>query len=215
MTAKCLLLGFYSSLKSVSGSVQVVASGSPDVSKSCVSLQAIHLSPSLAGSVRLSGCLQFMCQQFICLPVWLVVPSSPHVSNSCVSPCRLSFVSLSGWWCPALWMSPIHVSAIHLSPSLAGGAWPCACLQFMCLPLSPFICLPVWLVVSGSLHVSNSCVFPCGISFVSSLAGGVRLPGCLQFMCLPLLQRICLPVWLVASGYSLVSQSASNSCASP
>ena len=202
-------------------------------------LTAIHLSPSLAGGVRLSGCLQFIClplqqficlpgwwcpalrvspihlSQFICLPVWLVVSGSPDVSNSFVSPYSNSFVSQSGWWCPALWMSPIHLSpliAIHLSPMLTGGVWLCGCLQFICFPLPLFICLPVWLVVSGSPDVSNSFVSPYSNSFVSqsgwwcpalrmspihlsplkaihlspSLAGGVRLSGCLQFICLPL-----------------------------
>ena len=60
---------------------------------------AIHLSPSLAGGVRLSGCLQFI-----------------FYSNS--------FVSQSGWWSPAVRMSPTHLSffeAVHLSPSVAGG----------------------------------------------------------------------------------------------
>ena len=73
---------------------------------------AIHLLPSLAGGVRLSGYLQFICfplQQFICFPVWLVVSGSPDVSNSFVSPYSNSFVSQSGWWCPALRMSPIHL----------------------------------------------------------------------------------------------------------
>ena len=128
--------------------VLLVVSGSPDVSNSFVSpysdsfvchcdwwclalrmfpihlspLIAIHLSPSLAGSVRLPGYLQLMCLpflQFICLPVWLVVSGSLHVSNSFVSPYSNSFVSESGWWCLALHLSPLL--AINLSPSLAGG----------------------------------------------------------------------------------------------
>ena len=104
-------------------------------------LIAIHLSPSLAGGVRLSGCLQLICfplKQFICLPVWLVVSGSPDVSNLFVFPYSNSFVSQSGWWCRALRMSPIHLSpliAIHLSPSLAGGVGLSACLQLICLPL--------------------------------------------------------------------------------
>ena len=122
---------------------------------------AIHLSPSLAGGVRLSGCLHF-----ICLPlqqVCLVVSGSPDVSNSFVSPYINPFVSQSGWWRPA--MSPIHLSpliAIHLSPNLAGGVRLSGCLQFICLPLQQ-----VWLVVSGSPDVSNSFVSPYSNSFVS------------------------------------------------
>ena len=69
--------------------------------------------------------------------------------------------------------------ATHLFPSLAGGVRPFGCLQFICLPIYRFVCLPVWLVVSGF--------------------------GCLQFICLALWQLICLPVWLVVSGSSAVS----------
>ena len=74
----------------------------------------------------------------ICLPVWLVVSGSSAVSNSFVSPYNDSFVSQSGWWCPALRLSPIHLPphiAIHLSPSLAGGVRLFGCLQFICLPI--------------------------------------------------------------------------------
>ena len=204
-------------------------------------LTAIHLSPNLAGGVRLSGCLHFIChplKQFICLPVWLVVSGSPDVSILFVFPYSNSFVSQSGWWCPALrmspihlsslvaihfsqsgwwcpalWMSPIHLSpliAIHLSPSLACGVRLAACLQFICLPLKQFICLPFLLVVSGSPAVSNLIGSSYSNSFVSqscwwcpalqispihssplisihlspTLAGGVRL--CLQFTFFPL-----------------------------
>ena len=185
-----------------------------------------------------------------------MVSGSPDVSNSFVSPYSNSFVSQSGWWCPALrmspiqlspliaihfsqsgwWcpalrMSPIHLSpliAIHLSPSLAGGVWLSGCLQLICLRLEQYICLLVWLVVSGSPDVSNSFVSPYSNSFPKqftvgvlnsllnrcpawsrwwcpalrlspihlsphitihlspSLAGGVRLFGCLQFICFPI-----------------------------
>ena len=156
-----------------------MVSGSPDVSTSfvspysksglwcpalCVSpihlfpLLAIHLSPILAGSVRLSGCLQF-----IWFPVLLVVYGFPDISNSFVSPYINPFVSQSGWWRPA--MSPIHLSpliAIHLSANLAGGVRLSGCLHSICFHLQQ-----VWLVVSGSLHVSNSFVSPYSNSFVS------------------------------------------------
>ena len=186
--------------------VWLVVSGSPDVSNSFVSpysnsfvsqsgwsLIAIHLSPNLAGGVRLSGCLQihfssltaihFSQSGWWCpalrmspihlsplysssfLPVWLVVSGSPDVSNSFVSPYSNSLVSQSGWWCPALRMSPIYLSpltAIHLSPSLAGGVRLSGCLQFIRLRLQQ-----VSLVVSGSLQFSNSYISPSSNAFVS------------------------------------------------
>ena len=103
------LLSVFSILfQAVSGYVQMVVSGSPDVPNSFVPLW-----------------------QFICLPIWLVVSSSLAVSNSFVCPHLNSFVSQSGWWCPALWLSPPHLSAListHLFPSLAGGVRLFGCL---------------------------------------------------------------------------------------
>ena len=112
-------------------------------------LVAIRLSPSLAGGVRLFGCLQFIPQTVYCSGsqfflkevsslVQMVVSGSPDVPNSFVSLCSNSFVSQSGWCCPALRLSRIQLSPlirIHLSPSLAGGVRLCGCLQFICLPL--------------------------------------------------------------------------------
>ena len=175
-------------------------------------LVAIQLSPNLAGGVQLSGCLQFIClplSQLICFPVWLVVSRSLAVSNSFVCPYINSFVSQSGWWCPALRLSPIHLSplvTLHLSPSLAGGVWLSGCLQFICQFVPPrdtslvsqsgWWCLALWL---SPMHLSPAC----GNSFVSQ--SGWWCPAfyavcCLQFICLPLWQYICLPIWLVVSG---------------
>ena len=64
---------------------------------------------------------------FMCLSVWQVMFGSLDV---CLR-LSFSFVSPSGWWCPALWM-PL----------------------FKFLSLFPVIWLPFWLVVSGSLDVS-------------------------------------------------------------
>ena len=133
----------------------------------------VRLCPS--GGVRLSGCLQFIylpLQQFICLPVWLVASGSPDVSTSCVSPYRIAihlFACLAGgvrlYGCLQIHLSPLM--AIHLFACLAGGVRFYGCLQFICPPLWQFICLPVLLVVSGSLHVSNSFVSPYSNSSVS------------------------------------------------
>ena len=201
-------------------------------------LVTLHLSPSLTGGVRLSGCLQFICfplvaihccllspihlsslvaidlspiacrlWQFICFPVWLVAsgflpvsiqlgwwcpglrlfpinlfpPVAMHLSPSLasgvrllgclqfiVSPCGNSFVSQSGWWCPALRLSPIHLSPyipICLSPNLAGGVQLSGCLQFICfrlvaIHLSPSLAGGVRLSMLSA--VSNLFVFPCG-----------------------------------------------------
>ena len=120
----------------------LVVSGSLTVSNSFVCPHiTIDLSPSLAGGVRLFGCLEFIClfiKRFICLPVWLVVSGFWAVCNSFVSRYGNLFVSQSGWWCPALGLSRIHLSlhiTIHLSPKLAGGVRLSGCLEFICLPV--------------------------------------------------------------------------------
>ena len=96
-------------------------------------LLAIHLSPNLAGGVRLSGYLQIylspLWRQFIFLPIWLVVSGSPDFSKFICFPFEANLsVFQSGWWCPALHLSPL---------------W------------SQSICLPVLLVVSGSPDIST------------------------------------------------------------
>ena len=212
-----------------------MVSGSPDVSNSFVSpycnlfvsqsgwwFQAlrlfpihlsphipIHLSPSLAGGVRLFGCLQF----------------------SFVFPYNDSFVSQSGWWCPALRMSPIHLSSliaihfsqsgwwcpalrmfpIHLSPLItihfSQSGWWCPALRMSPIHSSPLIAIHLF-PKQFTVGVLNSLLNRCpalskwwcpalrmspihlspliAIHLSPSLAGGVRLSGCFQFICLPL-----------------------------
>ena len=147
-------------------------------------LKAFHLSPALAGSVRLSGCLGF-----ICLPLWLVVSGSLAVSNSFVSPYSNSFVSQSGGWCPALWLSRIHLSpliAIHLSPTLAGGVRPSGFVSpyiyiYSFVSRFGWLCPALWL---SRIHLFALKAF----HLSPALAGSVRLSGCLGFICLPLYQ---------------------------
>ena len=89
-------------------------------------LISTHLFPNLAGGVPLSGCLQFIClplYQLICFPVWLVVSGSSAVSNSFVFPCGNSFVSQSGWWCPALAVSDSFVLPCGNSFVSQSGWW--------------------------------------------------------------------------------------------
>ena len=100
------------------------------------------------------------------------------------SPC----VSHSGYWCPTLWISLVTVLV----------SW----FPLMCLPLwlmvsgspdasphwSLFTCLPVWFSTAGGVPLSRCLsslvslhVFPALASGVSILGGGVRLSGCLSF----------------------------------
>ena len=143
-----------------------MVSGSPDVSNSFVS-------PYSNSFVSQSG---WWCPALRMSPIHL----SPLYSNS--------FVSQSGWWCPALWMSPIHLSpltAIHLSPSLAGGVRLSGCLQFICFPYSnSFVSQSGWwcpALPMSPIHLSPLIA----IHLSPSLAGGVRLSRCLQFICFP------------------------------
>ena len=164
-------------------------------------------------------------QRFICFLIWLVVSSFSAGSNSFVPPRDTSLVSQSGWWCPALWLSPIHLFPACGNSFVSQSGWWCpafyavCCLQFICLPLWQLICLPVWLVVSGSLAVSKSFVSPCGNPFVSqsgwwcSALCASRSPcgwwcpalAMSKLFASRLWQFICLPVWLVASGFLPVS----------
>ena len=103
--------------------------------------------PSLAGGMRIFRCLSSAVSLFMCLPAL--------------------------WWGPAL-----HMSLIHVSPfiCLEVGAQLFGCLSsvvFLHVYLPPFICLAVWLVVSGSPDVS-----------------------------LHLFPFVCFPVWLAESGSS-------------
>ena len=132
-------------------------------------LIATHLSLSLADCVRLFRCFSlFVFHPFVvgptslvfhsCLPVCLVVSGSPDV---CLNLSPDSYVSQSGWWCPALWMFvvfcfKIHIClrlsgclsplvSVHLPPSLADGVRLFGCLsscvfQLICLPVSD-VCL--------------------------------------------------------------------------
>ena len=147
---------------------------------------ASYLFPSLAGVVRLPGCLKLICLllfKFVCFLIWLVESGCLVVSNSYVCPSGSSFVSQSGWRCPAVWLCPIHVSSM----------WQ-------------FNCLPVWLVVPGCLAVSSSLFPMVAIHLSLSLAGGVRLFGCLQSFPLPVWQLTCFPMWLVLPGFPGVFQ---------
>ena len=208
------------------------------------SLVAIDLSPSLAGGVRLSGCLQVICfplWQLICFPVWLVVSGLSAVSNSFVSPYTDSFVSQSGWWCPALAVSNSCVSPCG-NPFVSQSGWWCSAL---CASRSPcgwwcpalamsklfasrlwqFICLPVWLVASGFLLVSIQLgwwcpglrlspihLFPLVAMHLSpSLASGVRLLGCLQFIFVSQYNDS----FVSQSGWWCPALAVSNSCVSP
>ena len=129
----------------------------------------------LAGGIRHSGCLEFIClllQDFFgSQSGWCF----SAVSNSCVSPCGNSFVSLSGWWCLALRLSLIDLwlavsGALVVSKSLVCSHSNSFVFQsgWYCLVLwrSVFTCRPV------VFHLSFRCLpdrFPrCGFPDVVS-----------------------------------------------
>ena len=79
-------------------------------------LRGVHV--CVAGGVRPLPLLQF-----ISLPLCLAVSGPPGVFFHVSSIQFLSFVSRSGWLCPALWMSSficLPLSSFHVSPTLAG-----------------------------------------------------------------------------------------------
>ena len=151
------------------------------------------------------GCLSSLVSlhlfpKFICLPVLLA-----SGARLLVFTCLPTFVSQSGSWCPALRMSPSSfvpqsdwlvvpgclssLGSLHLFPNLAHGVRHFGCLPVhvspsltgwwcpaVCLHLSPYVCFPIWLMVSGSSDVSQLICLPVW------LAGGARL---FVFTCLP------------------------------
>ena len=139
--------------------VWLVVSGSSAVSNSFVSglWQLICLPIWLV--VSGFGCLQFICLglwQLICLPVWLVVSgSSAAVSVTLV---------MSG---------SLAVSNLFVSKS---GWWR------LCLPNNSFVSQSGWWCPAfrlAPIHLSPLVT----LHLSPSLAGGVRLSGCLQFIC--------------------------------
>ena len=131
------------------------------------SLVSLHLFPNLAHSVRLFGCLPVhlspsltgwwcpaVClhlSPYICFPssfvsqsYWLVVPG-----------CLSSLVFLHLFPNLAHGVRLFGCLPVHLSPSLTG--WWCPAV---CLHLSPYICFPIWLMVSGSSDVSQYICLP-------------------------------------------------------
>eukprot|EP00435_Cladocopium_sp_Y103_P008165 s5177_g2.t1 len=148
---------------------------------------ALHLSPSLAGGVRLSGCVRIHLSpsllSFVSQSGWWC--PAPRMSvftclPSFVSPvftCLPSFVCQTGWWCPAPRMSvftclPSFVSQAGWWMLVVSGS------PDVCLHLSPFICLPVRLAVSGSHAGSLSSLV--SLQLFHGLVSGVRLSGFLS-----------------------------------
>ena len=165
--------------------------------------------PSLAGSVRLSDCLQFICrrlQQFICLPVWLVVSGSPVVFNSLVS----QFVTQSGRWCPALWLSVFTCLPSLISQS---GWWCAALLMFLFACFAPLVFPVLWSArLSGCSSLLDSFhVFPIAhcVSLVSQFVPQFVPQYASQFVaqfvsqfvsCPSLSLLVCLPMLSLPAG---------------
>ena len=193
--------------------------GCPNSFVSLSSLASLHLSPCLAGGVRLFGCLSslvslhlFPClaggvRLFGCLSslVSLHIPAGLAGGArlfGCVFTLHLSpSICRPGWWCPALWVS-----------------------VFTCLPFvsrSGWWCPPLWVCLSPSLAGGvglcdaclrlSGCDWLCGclpVHVSPSLAGGVRLFGCLLSL-LP-------PSFVFQSGsvFTCLPSCASLSCVS-
>ena len=160
------------------------------------SLDAWH--SSLGGRVHLSPCVSLHLSPVVSPPGCLAQLSGwtrSFVSlGSLVSLCLPSFVS--AWMIQSGWTGSF-VSLCHLSPVVSQPG----CLGvdgFMCLPLSPFICLPAWMPGAARVH--------CLPSFVSlHLSPVVSQPGSDTalwvdgFMCLSLSPSFVsrsLPAWM-------------------
>ena len=177
-------------------------------------LISTHLFPSLAGGVRLFGCLQFICLplwQLICLPIWLVVSGF-----GC-----LQFICLALWQliCLPVWLVVSGSSAVSVTLVMSGslavsnsfvsksGWWR------LCLPNDSFVSQSGWWCPAfrlAPIHLSPLVT----LHLSPSLAGGVRLSGCLQFICFRLVATHLSPS--LAGGVRLSMLSAvSNSFVFP
>ena len=134
----------------------------PALRMSVLTCLSIHLSPSLAGGVWLSGCLSFTC-----LP---------------------SFVSQSGWWCPALRMSLLtwFCSFVARFPDVSLYLSTCKCLpEWRVLSGTPRISfslsrsLSLYLFSFIIFYSPNSLLLGSSHSFLRRVllfaGGGVRL----------------------------------------
>ena len=158
-------------------------------------LPSFHVSPSLAGGVRLFGCLSSLLS-FHVFPVWRVVSGSLDVC-----------LQLSSFTCVPVWLvvsSSLGV-CLQLAPficlpvCLVVSCSPGVCLHlshFTCLPgcslyMAPFICFPmVGMLLFTCLPSSVSQPALVSLHLSISLAGGVWLSvsaiiclsGCLSLL---------------------------------
>ena len=88
--------------------------------KGCVHLPGLCVSHQSPNSLLLAFSILF---QAVSGYVQMVVSGSPDVPNSFVSPCGNSFVSQSGWWCPALAVSNSFVLPCGNSFVSQSGWW--------------------------------------------------------------------------------------------
>ena len=109
---------------------------------------------------------------FICLPAFLVVSRLFGCLSSFVS--QFIVFSLSGCWCPALFMSVFNCLPSFVSQS----GWWCPALR-----MSLFAALPSCVSKSGRCPALWMSVFACLFYLSPRLAGGVRLFGCLSLIC--------------------------------
>jgi hypothetical protein len=147
----------------------------PAVRMSVFTCLPIHVSASLAGGARPSGC-----------------HLSPSISPALLFGCLSSLVCQSGWWCPAPWMFVFTCLRINLFPCLAGGVRLFGSLSSLVrLYLSPGLAGSVWLSLCLLLFASRSgwlcpalrmsaftclpmsgwCVQLCGCALVSQFIG--------------------------------------------
>ena len=100
----------------------------------CLRMQALRLGAKSRGTCLIGGQMNWALRPFV---------STFHLSPGLADGCLVVSLHLSGWWCPAHWMSVFTCLPIHLSPMVVPDS-----TKFVCT--CPLICLTVWVVAPGS-----------------------------------------------------------------
>ena len=100
----------------------------------------------------------------------------------------------------------VRVLNSFLKRCVAWARWCCPALRISRIHMSPLVAIHLSPSLAGGVRL-----FGC-LQFNLFVAGGFRGFGCLQFTCLLSEQVVCFPIWLVVSGSLAVCFQVSPNC---